>query len=334
MVPAAYTDRIRAGISYRTKGGKTMVAEGSDIVGDVSVTAADTFNIISVNPSSLTGCRVSRLAQSFSTYRPVKFEIEYVPTCGTTTPGNLVGGSVWNESLISSGFETNALITSNGGFIAPVYMKQVRRVDLKHLPQKNFATKLEHQVDSEPFVFILMVDSSATVGTVLGKAILHWAYEFENPMVTNSMEGQLPPTEVTFTTQSAAGPLEVNLDDSYSWKSVIFDSIPAALAGLLNPGERYQVVKSGADKYSLVDEENYQPIVTSASIGAGLQTLAQFAYQYLLPSIPNLLLGVRDPQASKMQRCEKTSGFQATTQIVPAQATSSGSIQSSRSSRR
>lgn len=105
-----------------------IILEGEDLIiptPDALPTGSSSFPIflsIPANPLYWKGTRVSGIAAVYQQYRPLKFEVEYVPQVPVTCPGQVIYGTLYNKGVSKESFQ-QTLMTSNGGGMTQCYLK-------------------------------------------------------------------------------------------------------------------------------------------------------------------------------------------------------------------
>lgn len=135
-VPAAQATRIpkprfrRVSSKYNEQ---EIIIEGEDLViptpDALPTSSAGTPIFLSVpaNPLYWKGTRVSGIAAVYQQYRPLKFEVDYIPQVPVTVPGQVIYGTLYNKGVDSGTFQ-QTLMTSNGGGMTQCYLKSTSRV--------------------------------------------------------------------------------------------------------------------------------------------------------------------------------------------------------------
>lgn len=105
---------------------------GSDLVYAIpdSLTVGNSTSVITMipcNPAYWIGTRVSALAAGYQNYRPIKFDVHYVPQCAMTQQGNVLGGTIWHDAPPITNLQ-QTLRTSNGGLLTQAYKPGVSRI--------------------------------------------------------------------------------------------------------------------------------------------------------------------------------------------------------------
>jgi hypothetical protein len=279
--------------------GSHVVAQGSDLVGTITKNTARAIDmVISCNPNLMgpaPGSRLARLSQLFSTYRPKRFVVKYVPICAATTAGIITMGTLWSDNTNEA--ETNCLLASNGGIQGQISQPWTSHVDLTKLPQRAFSCRSDHDIDSEPFVFVVKVENTAN-STACGNIVVEWEYDLENPSISSLFEGEIIATNATTVAQTVAGPLELTLPSDSNFTSWVPYSIPSLLVGVLFVGMRYILKRSGADKYVVLDDVgsvvNTAEILIATVVGCNLGYVKSTAAPPVTVQVTSLAIAKQD----------------------------------------
>lgn len=130
-VPAAQGVRIpKASFRrvYSHNNEQEIILEGEDLIiptPDALPVTSQPFPIflsIPANPLYWKGTRVSGIAAVYQQYRPLRFEVEYVPQVPVTCPGQVIYGTLYNKGVSKESFQ-QTLMTSNGGGMTQCYLK-------------------------------------------------------------------------------------------------------------------------------------------------------------------------------------------------------------------
>lgn len=103
-----------------------IIIEGEDLVIPTpnalptQATSSDLFLTIPANPLYWTGTRISGVANVYQQYRPLKFEVEYIPQVPVTVPGQVIMGTLWNNGSPAQSLQ-QTLMSSNGGRMTQCY---------------------------------------------------------------------------------------------------------------------------------------------------------------------------------------------------------------------
>lgn len=130
-IPAAQAVRVPRA-SFRRVSSRNneqeIILEGEDLIiptPDALPTSASSFPIflsVPANPLYWKGTRVSGIAAVYQQYRPLRFEVEYVPQVPVTCPGQVIYGTLYNKGVSKESFQ-QTLMTSNGGGMTQCYLK-------------------------------------------------------------------------------------------------------------------------------------------------------------------------------------------------------------------
>lgn len=270
-------EKVRTGIKYRSNGSE-LVAYGTDILRELVVpsTANSFAAVVSCNPRLISdqqggATRLCRQAMSFANYRPIKFEVEYIPVCPTTTAGALYMGSMWGDASYEPS-SLSALMASNGGHMCQIAQHGKSTIKM-NLPQKYFSMEDSHDIDSEPFVFVATItNATAAAGTSLGMLLLHWEYVMLNPTVASHVSAETANQTVSVNgTGSTLEKLAITLSDSAAkWSSILLESVPSTLSNHLKPGLRYFLESLGSNLYSILDD-TFQPIMAQSTLATTIK---------------------------------------------------------------
>lgn len=158
-------------------GATSSIIRGSEIIYTVGgLVTGDLQSILPVNPRALNRCiRLYNTARTFQQWRPLNLELEWCPTCPTTSTGVVQIGTLWSSSVPSADVPST-LQVSNGGSIGAVYTRFRSRVQLAGRLSQNWYYFNDLSEDSNPFSLAIKVNLANS-----GYFILHYAYEFNNP---------------------------------------------------------------------------------------------------------------------------------------------------------
>lgn len=180
-IPAARTSTNRSTFQQRQLDNTTIRVSGYDLIYNLDDVVVDgPFCVLPANPAYWTGTRVANIASSYAQFRPLKLEFCYHPQVSTMTSGNVVVGTLWNNT--SGGTNTRqTLATSNGGRIFPIYQPATVPIQLKSNLQKNLYDFQGYLgSDSNPFVFIALSQHANNI--VPGYFMVRYVYDFKNPL--------------------------------------------------------------------------------------------------------------------------------------------------------
>jgi len=173
--------------------GTGAIVRGCDLVYQIPDSLSTEFqnsqviSIIPCNPAYWSGTRVAAVASGYQNYRPLYFEVIYVPQCAVTQQGNVIGGTLWNQAPSTENLQ-QTLKTSNGGMLTQCYSKQNAIVKLGNNLQYNLF-RMAGAIDQESNPFIYIALGVATVDTnneriVPGYFYVRYAFQFKNPIGT------------------------------------------------------------------------------------------------------------------------------------------------------
>lgn len=196
MIPAARTYQFRGPAFQRVSSSnsdQTIRLRGFDLVQSVPgfqymSGASGVFIVIPSNPAYWTGTRVSGIAQVYQQFRPIKFDVKYVPSVPVTVPGNVIYGTLWQQGVTDAALQ-QSLATSNGGGITTCYQSTWSRVRCNQntLPQRFYDTAghPSHQ-SANPFHWIAYYSGGGDNSAAPGYVIVHWEYEFTVGLGSNT----------------------------------------------------------------------------------------------------------------------------------------------------
>lgn len=162
---------------------------GSDLVYAIpdnlqSGTATNVITIIPCNPAYWLGTRVSAIATGYQNYRPIKFNVHYVPQVAVTQQGNVIGGTMWFDSPPIANLQ-QTLRTSNGGIMTQCYKPAMSHVRLQSNLQYNlYRTAGNIDQQSMPFFYIAIAVACKTTTNMQitpGYFYVDYTFLFKNP---------------------------------------------------------------------------------------------------------------------------------------------------------
>lgn len=187
-VPAAYTHTFRGPQFTRVSSSnndQTIRLRGFDLVQPVPgfqymTGASGVFLVIPSNPAYWQGTRVAGVAAVYQQYRPLRFDVKYVPSVPVIVPGNVIYGTLWQQGVTDEALQ-QSLATSNGGGIVTCYQPAWSRVRCNNntLPQKFYEVAGHPATQSaNPFHWIAYYSGGGEQSAPPGYVIVHWEYEF------------------------------------------------------------------------------------------------------------------------------------------------------------
>lgn len=173
--------------------GTSATVTGCDLVYQIpdSLTTeyqnSQVITVIPCNPAYWLGTRVAAVASGYQNFRPIQFEVIYVPQCAVTQQGNVIGGTLWNQAPTTENLQ-QTLKTSNGGMLTQCYSKQNAIVKLGNNLQYNLY-RMGGAIDQEsnPFIYIALGIATTDVNNnriVPGYFYVRYTYTFKNPIGT------------------------------------------------------------------------------------------------------------------------------------------------------
>lgn len=173
--------------------GTSATVTGCDLVYQIPDSLATEFQnsqvitVIPCNPAYWLGTRVAAVASGYQNFRPIQFEVIYVPQCAVTQQGNVIGGTLWNQAPTTENLQ-QTLKTSNGGMLTQCYSKQNAIVKLGNNLQYNLY-RMGGAIDQEsnPFIYIALGIATTDVNNnriVPGYFYVRYTYTFKNPIGT------------------------------------------------------------------------------------------------------------------------------------------------------
>lgn len=202
-IPLAYATRQRKPyykISKSRKNAQEVEIEGEDLiipapeVQTEGPTNSEFFLTMPANPLYWTGTRLAGLAAVYQQYRPLRFDVEYIPQVPVTTPGQVICGTLWNTSIPDSNLQ-QTLMSSNGGCMTQCYQRVHSHVicDKKTLPFDlyNMRDDMSHN-STNPFTWCAHYTGGSTTNAVNqpGWIYVKWRYRLSvglgsTPVSTN-----------------------------------------------------------------------------------------------------------------------------------------------------
>lgn len=180
-IPGAYSGVNRTNFMTRYLDNTTIRVSGFDLIYNIEDSIYDgPFCVIPANPAYWEGTRIAAIANAYSQYRPISISFEYFPQVSTMTNGNVIAGTLWNN-VPGSNTTRQALATSNGGKLFPIYQKAKINVKLRsNLQQNLFSFQGYMGNDVSPFTFIAMSQNANNIKP--GYFMVHYVYDFKNPI--------------------------------------------------------------------------------------------------------------------------------------------------------
>lgn len=194
QMPVATRQTFRKQFYVLRQSNNSMRIRGCDLVykipNTLNITTSDVMTIIPANPAYWTGTRISAIAAGYQNYRPIKFQVTYVPHCAVTQQGNVLAGTLWSMSPSDENLQ-QTLKTSNGGMLTQCYVPKTTQVNLKSNLQFNlYRMGGKFDQESNPFIFIALAIATTDSNNnkiVPGYFYLNYEYELKNP-IGNTVE--------------------------------------------------------------------------------------------------------------------------------------------------
>jgi hypothetical protein len=187
---AAYTKNFKKQFTILSQSGNYMRVKGRDLIYKIpdkliNENNTDILTVIPSNPAYWLGTRISAIASGYQNFRPIKFNVHYVPQCAVTQQGNVIGGTLWAMAPNSDNLQ-QTLRTSNGGMLTQCYKPGRSIINLRRNLQFNlFRMGGKFDQESNPFIYIAL-----TIGTIdnsqnkilPGYFYVDYIYELRNPI--------------------------------------------------------------------------------------------------------------------------------------------------------
>lgn len=187
-IPMAKTNNFTKKFYVDKLTATTARVSGSDLVYAIpnSLTSNGTtvITIIPCNPAYWLGTRVSAIAAGYQNYRPVSFNVHYVPQVAVTQQGNVIGGTLWYDAPPVANLQ-QTLRTSNGGMMTQCYKPSLSHVRLASNLQYNLY-RMGGDIDQQsmPFFYIAITVACTNASNqqiVPGYFYVDYCFIFKNP---------------------------------------------------------------------------------------------------------------------------------------------------------
>lgn len=186
----AYSKNFKRSINSINVAATTARVAGKDLVysipdNQISDVDQPLIAFIPANPAYWLGTRVATIARGYQNYRPIKFDVHYVPHCAATQAGNVIAGTIFHQA---PGIENlqQSLKTSNGGIITQAFKPATSHVKVGNNLQKNlYRVGGDIDDDSMPFYFIAIAISARNQdgqSIIPGYFYVDYTYTFKNPI--------------------------------------------------------------------------------------------------------------------------------------------------------
>jgi hypothetical protein len=193
QIPAAQTMSAPKRFQNIKTTGTTATVSGCDLVYQIPDTLTSAYqntNVITMipcNPAYWSGTRIAAVAAGYQNYRPVQFDVIYIPQCAVTQQGNVLGGTLWNQAPSTENLQ-QTLKTSNGGILTQCYQSKSAKVKLGTNLQYNLY-RMGGAIDQEsnPFIYIALgiaTTNNQNAKIIPGYFYVRYTYIFKNPVGT------------------------------------------------------------------------------------------------------------------------------------------------------
>lgn len=187
-MPAAQTTGFARRFNVTKLSATSATVSGADLVYAIPneiLTTSTVMSVIPCNPAYWTGTRIAALAQGYQNYRPLKFNVHYVPQCAVTQQGNVLAGTIWHDAPPITNLQ-QTLRTSNGGMMTQCYKPAVSVIRPKTNLQLNLY-RMGGDIDDQsmPFFFIAISVACKDNNNNLinpGYFYVDYTFVFKNPM--------------------------------------------------------------------------------------------------------------------------------------------------------
>jgi len=188
-IPLAKPINFRRTITNTNIANTTARVSGKDLVykipTNITNSAANVIAVIPSNPAYWLGTRIATIAKGYQNYRPVKFNVHYIPQCAATQAGNVIAGTIYHEAPSIDNLQ-QSLKTSNGGMITQVFKPATSTIKVGTNLQKNlYRVGGDIDDDSMPFYFIAIAIACKDINNnavVPGYFYVDYTYIFKNPI--------------------------------------------------------------------------------------------------------------------------------------------------------
>lgn len=192
-IPAAIARRFNKQWRIIRQDSTSVTITGKDLIYSIPDSMignnlSNVMTIITANPAYWIGTRMATMASSYQNYRPISLSVTYVPYCGSTQVGTVIGGTIWQQAPVHNALQ-QSLQTSNGGFMTQAYAPMTRSIILGSNLQKNLyqmGGDLEEQ--SNPFIFLAITQgcyNERNERIIPGFFYIQYTYTLKNPIGTS-----------------------------------------------------------------------------------------------------------------------------------------------------
>lgn len=184
-IPMAYASKQRKPFYKITKSinnAQELVVTGEDLVIPAPKVVAkasgesEFFLTIPANPLYWLGTRLAGLAAVYQQYRPIKFDVEYIPQVPVTVEGQVIAGTLWNASVATENVQ-QTLLSSNGGVMTQCYKGVHSHVtcNKKTLPLNLYNMRDDMNLNTtNPFTWVATYTGNSVASP--GWVYIRWTY--------------------------------------------------------------------------------------------------------------------------------------------------------------
>lgn len=192
-MPAAFSRTFAKQWRILSQDATSMTVSGRDLIYQIpdslsGVQDTNLMTFIPANPAYWIGTRMASMAAAYQNYRPISVSITYVPHCGSTQVGTVIGGTIWQQAPQPDALQ-QTLQTSNGGFMTQAFMTITKNITLGSNLQKNlYQVSGDLSVESNPFTFMAIAQGcydEQKNRVVPGYFFVTYKYVLKNPIGTN-----------------------------------------------------------------------------------------------------------------------------------------------------
>lgn len=182
-IPAVYGGTSSRNHFNVVQRGTSMIVSGHCLLSSTYGTTKTTpgvFWSFPINPAYWTGTTISRLAAAYNNYKPLRISVKYEPYVGTSTPGLVVFGTIWQRISSSPDDLLRALKDSNGGFSTQAYRPYRSTINLRSLQPSYYIPGDLSDTLRNPFQMVCMYTATDLQP---GNLSVDFSFRFDNPGV-------------------------------------------------------------------------------------------------------------------------------------------------------
>nr|QXV86647.1 putative capsid protein [Tombusviridae sp.] len=184
-IPMAYSTKQRKPFYKITKSinnAQELVVTGEDLIVPAPKVVAkasgesEFFLTIPANPLYWLGTRLAGLAAVYQQYRPLKFDVEYIPQVPVTVEGQVIAGTLWNATVNTENIQ-QTLLSSNGGVMTQCYKPIHSHVQCnkKTLPLNLYNMRDDMNLNTtNPFTWVATYTGNSVASP--GWVYVRWTY--------------------------------------------------------------------------------------------------------------------------------------------------------------